>query len=46
MFVTDDKTSNLYPMKILTEQRVYNKVEFRKVKGIATFIIYGRRKPT
>ena len=45
MYVRDDRTSALYPIYILTEKRVYNKIEFRAVKGIANFVIYGRRKP-
>lgn len=43
-YVTDSRASALYPIVILTEQRVYTKIEFRAVKGIADFVIYGKRK--
>ena len=46
LYVTDNRASALYPIVILTEQRVYTKIEFRAVKGIADFVIYGKRKPS
>ena len=45
MYVSEMRSTALYAIDILTEPRVYDKIEFRAVKGVADFVIYGRRKP-